>query len=152
MRHTATAGGTLDYTYNSDGLRATQGADTFNWDWASGVPELLSDGESVYLVGDDTASPRGAVGWQTGTDWIYTILDALGSVRQETDTTGVVFNVREWSPYGKELVGAHTIARSDFERVAGAESWKPVFSILTVHHHAREGVTFQRLPFHLCIS
>ena len=98
---------TLVYTYNADGLRVAQSqsvasvesVDTFTWDWAMGVPELLSDGDSLYLIGYDT------LGWQTGTAWTFVLPDALGSVRQETDADGVVTAVREWSPYGEELGG-----------------------------------------------
>ncbi|MEJ5312452.1 MAG: hypothetical protein WHX52_22025, partial [Anaerolineae bacterium] len=96
--------------YNADGLRvaqsqsvsSVQSVDTFTWDWATPVPELLSDGESLYLIGYDT------LGWQRGADWTFVLPDALGSVRQETDATGAVTAVREWSPYGEELGGART--------------------------------------------
>jgi len=99
---------TLVYTYNADGLRvaqsqsvsSVQSVDLFTWDWATGVPELLSDGESLYLIGYDT------LGWQTGTDWTFVLPDALGSVRQETDVAGAVTAAREWLPYGEELGGA----------------------------------------------
>jgi len=74
--------------------------DTFTWDWATSIPELLSDGESLYLIGYDT------LGWQSGDDWTFVLPDALGSVRQETDATGAVTAVREWSPYGEEIDGA----------------------------------------------
>ena len=101
---------TLVYTYNADGLRvaqaqsvsSVQSVDTFTWDWATPVPELLSDGESLYLIGYDT------LGWQNGDDWTFVLPDALGSVRQETDAAGAVTAVREWSPYGEELGGAQT--------------------------------------------
>jgi len=101
---------TLVYTYNADGLRVAQAqsvasvesVDLFTWDWATGVPELLSDGESLYLIGYDT------LGWQTGTDWTFVLPDALGSVRQETDAAGAVTAAREWSPYGEEIGGAQT--------------------------------------------
>ncbi len=99
---------TLVYTYNADGLRvaqaqsvaSVQSVDTFTWDWATPVPELLSDGESLYLIGYDTLC------WQTGTAWTFVLPDALGSVRQETDATGAVTAAREWSPYGEEIDGA----------------------------------------------
>jgi len=97
---------TLVYTYNADGLRVAQSMDgdvnIFTWDWATGVPELLSDGESTYLIGYDT------LGWQTGSDWRYVLPDALGSVRQETDADGAVTAAREWSPFGEEVGGAQT--------------------------------------------
>ena len=101
---------TLVYTYNADGLRvaqaqsvsSVQSVDTFTWDWATGVPELLSDGESLYLIGYDT------LGWQNGDGWTFALPDALGSVRQETDAASAVTAVREWSPYGEEVGGAQT--------------------------------------------
>jgi YD repeat-containing protein len=87
---------TLVYTYNADGLRvarsqsvaSVESVDTFTWDWAtpstgSGqapVPELLSDGDSLYLIGYDT------LGWQRGDGlapseaegWTFVLPDALG--------------------------------------------------------------------------
>ena len=109
---------TLVYTYNADGLRVAQAqsvasvesVDTFTWDWATGVPELLSDGDSLYLIGYDT------LGWQSGADWTFVLPDALGSVRQETDAAGAVSAAREWSPYGEEL------ALSGVEGVGGAQA------------------------------
>jgi YD repeat-containing protein len=66
---------TLVYTYNADGLRVAQAqsvssvesVDHFTWDWATGVPELLSDGESLYLIGYDT------LGWQSGAAWMFVL-------------------------------------------------------------------------------
>ncbi len=67
---------TLVYTYSADGLRVAQAIDgdetSYAWDWASGLPELLSDGASLYLVGHDTLG-RFAEGasWEGGVT-IYT--------------------------------------------------------------------------------
>ena len=95
---------TITYTYNADGLRVAQSVDgdatTFAWDWASGVPELLRQGETRYLVGHDT------LGWHNGEGWTYSLPDALGSVRQATDATGVVRATREWTPFGVAVGGA----------------------------------------------
>jgi RHS repeat-associated protein len=104
------------YTYNADGLRiaqsqsvsSVQSVETFVWDWATSVPEMLSDGDSLYLIGYDT------LGWWDGSTWTFALPDALGSVRQElvlsggegTDATGTVTAAREWSPYGVEVGGA----------------------------------------------
>ncbi|MDY7076475.1 MAG: hypothetical protein SXV54_06070 [Chloroflexota bacterium] len=69
----------------------------FAWDWASGLPEMLSDGDNLYLVGHETLG-----GWD-GATWAYHLPDALGSVRQEADGAGGVASSREWTPYGVEL-------------------------------------------------
>ncbi|HDQ72679.1 MAG TPA: PKD domain-containing protein, partial [Chloroflexi bacterium] len=94
---------TLVYTYTADGLRVAQSADgavtTFAWDWATGVPELLSTGSARYLVGHDTLGQ-----WDGA--WTYYLPDALGSVRQATDGAGAVVSAREWSPYGVEVGAA----------------------------------------------
>jgi YD repeat-containing protein len=49
---------TLVYTYNANGLRVSQSVDgeqtTFAWDWASGLPEMLSDGGNLCLVDHET--------------------------------------------------------------------------------------------------
>ncbi|MBN1872738.1 MAG: hypothetical protein JXA33_00785 [Anaerolineae bacterium] len=62
----------------------------------TGVPELLSAGDHVYLVGHDT------LGWTTDGSWPFILPDALGSVRQTNDATGAVTGNREWSPFGME--------------------------------------------------
>ncbi len=95
---------TLVYTYTAGGLRVAQSVDgdasIYAWDWASGLPELLSEGGNLYLVGHET------LGWWDGNQWAYILPDGLGSVRQVTDATGAVTDAREWTPYGEELDGA----------------------------------------------
>jgi RHS repeat-associated protein len=98
---------TVVYTYNAAGLRVAQSVDgdttTFAWDWASGVPEMLSEGQAIgssialYLVGHET------LGSWDGADWTYYLPDALGSIRQETDGAGAVTDSREWTPFGVEV-------------------------------------------------
>jgi len=92
---------TLVYTYTADGLRVAQSVDgdvtEFAWDWATGIPEMLSDGEDLYLVGHDT------LGRWDGAAWVYYLSDALGSARQEVDAAGAVTSNREWTPYGVEV-------------------------------------------------
>jgi RHS repeat-associated protein len=98
---------TIAYTYTADGLRVAQAVagtlTTYAWDWASSVPELLSqstDSQSTaYLVGHET------LGWWDGTTWAYILPDGLGSVRQAADGAGVVVRAREWTPYGEEVGG-----------------------------------------------
>ncbi|MDY7076418.1 MAG: RHS repeat-associated core domain-containing protein [Chloroflexota bacterium] len=70
---------------------------TFAWDWASGVPEMLSEGGNLYLVGHET------LGQWDGATWAYHLPDALGSVRQEVGGAGAVASTREWTPFGVEL-------------------------------------------------
>jgi RHS repeat-associated protein len=76
---------------------------TFAWDWASGIPEMLSEGQAMgssialYLMGHET------LGRWDGADWAYYLPDALGSIRQETDGTGAVTDGREWTPFGMEV-------------------------------------------------
>jgi RHS repeat-associated protein len=95
---------TLVYTYTATGLRVAQSVDgdvaEFAWDWASGLPEMLSESGNLYLAGHET------LGKWDGANWSYTLPDALGSVRQVTDETGAVTATREWTPYGEELGGA----------------------------------------------
>jgi RHS repeat-associated protein len=95
---------TLLYTYTADGLRVAQAIDgvetTYAWDWASGLPEMLSDGASLYLVGHDTLG-RFADG-----EWTYHLPDALGSVRQVADGAGSLASSREWTPFGVEVGAA----------------------------------------------
>jgi RHS repeat-associated protein len=97
---------TLVYTYNADGLRVAQSVDgdvtNFAWDWASGTPEMLSDGDNLYLVGHDT------LGYWNGSEWTYHLPDALGSIRQTTDGTGTVTGGREWTPFGVEVSAAQS--------------------------------------------
>lgn len=95
---------TLVYTYNADGLRVAQqvtGEVTeFAGGWATGVPEMLSEGGNLYLVGHET------LGRWDGSVWAYYLPDALGSVRQVADGEGEVVDVREWTPYGVEVGAA----------------------------------------------
>jgi RHS repeat-associated protein len=98
---------TLVYTYNASGLRVARSVNgevtSFAWDWASGVPEMLSEGQAMrssialYLVGHET------LGRRDGADWTYYLPDALGSIRQETDGSGDVTDSREWTPFGVEV-------------------------------------------------
>jgi hypothetical protein len=107
MVSAVTPQGTVAYTYNAEGLRVSQSrggvVSEYTWDWATPVvPELLSDGDALYLVGHDT------LGWTAGATWTYALPDALGSVRQEVDAAGALLDAREpvlsvvegWSPYG----------------------------------------------------
>jgi RHS repeat-associated protein len=69
----------------------------FAWDWASGIPEMLSEDGNLYLVGHET------LGQWDGSEWVFYLPDALGSIRQETDGTGGLTDSREWTPFGVEV-------------------------------------------------
>ena len=101
--------GTVVYTYTAAGLRVAQRVNgdimTFAWDWATGVPELLSDGGTLYLVGHET------LGQFADDVWTYHLPDALGSVRHATDIQGVVTAAREWTPYAGEWFDADVEAQ-----------------------------------------
>ena len=70
---------TVVYTYNAAGLRVAQRVNgdimTFAWDWATGVPEMLSDGDALYLVGHET------LGQFADDAWTYYLPDALGQAQ-----------------------------------------------------------------------
>ena len=92
---------TLVYTYNADGLRVAQSVDgvetAFTWDLAAGLAEVLSTSGAMYLHGLDlTAEQRSGAWW-------YPLGDALGSVRQWTDSGGSVTYAGGYTPFGVEL-------------------------------------------------
>lgn len=47
---------------------------SFVWDWVSGIPEMLSDGDNLYLVSHET------LGQWDGAVWAHYLSDALGSI------------------------------------------------------------------------
>ena len=57
---------------------------------------MLGDGTTSYLYG------LGRIGEQ-GAEWAYHLPDALGSVRQMADATGVVNYAQSFEPYGELL-------------------------------------------------
>ena len=81
---------------------STLPADLYPSFFSSDLPEMLSEGSNLYLVGHET------LGMWDGDDWTYYLPDALGSMRQETDETGAVTDAREWTPYGVEVGTAQT--------------------------------------------
>jgi len=93
---------TLVYTYNAAGLRVAQSVDgdvtTFAWDWASGIPEMLSEGGNLYLVGHETLGQwdgsepalSGVEGYTQGIpvrtftyDWVGRMIEAREPAPQE---------------------------------------------------------------------
>jgi RHS repeat-associated protein len=90
------------YTYNGDGLRASQtisGATTYlAWDVAEGPPMLLSDGTNSYIYGPE-GQPVEQVNNTTGTT-VYLHHDQQGSTRLITGKTGKSEATATYDPYG----------------------------------------------------
>jgi hypothetical protein len=87
------------YRHNGLGDRlqeTTNGTTTFTMDLNTGLTQALSDGTHNYLCGDGRLAQL-----DTGTlETEYFLTDALGSVRQLTDSDGVVTLARTYDPYG----------------------------------------------------
>ena len=69
---------------------------TYTLDIAS-LTQVLSDGENAYLYGAGRIAEQGSGGWQ------YPLGDALGSMRQLTDSDGYVMLVKAYEPFGSVL-------------------------------------------------
>jgi hypothetical protein len=63
-------------------------------DLNAGLPQVLEDGTNTYTYGIDRISQT------TETDTEYFLGDALGSVRQLTDSTGAISLDRNYDPFG----------------------------------------------------
>jgi RHS repeat-associated protein len=91
------------YTYNGDplrfapragGLLMNRNTARYVWDQASDLPQMLSDGSTLYVPG---------VGQWNGTSWVHELTDGLGSVRQLSDAQGNIIQRYEYSPFGEVL-------------------------------------------------
>jgi RHS repeat-associated protein len=69
------------------------------WDQAAGLPQMLSDGSTLYVPG---------VGQWNGTSWAYELRDGLGSVRQLSDASGNVVQSYTYAPFGELLAAQGT--------------------------------------------
>ncbi len=93
--------GDTSYTFMYDGLgnRVSQivsGGSSYDYtlDLAAGLTQVLDDGTNTYLYG------RARLGEQQPEGWQYHLGDALGSVRELTNSTGTVGLVRSYEPFG----------------------------------------------------
>lgn len=90
------------YVYNGLGDRVSQTANgqttTYHLDLASGLTQVLDDGQHTYLYGN------GRIGYASD-DIYYYLGDALGSVREivQGDADGPVVMTRDYTPYGEVL-------------------------------------------------
>ncbi len=88
------------FTYNGLGDRLSQTIDdvttNYTLDLNAGLTQVLTDGESTYLYGLSRLEQDGIVKE-------YFLGDALGSVRQMTDSTGDVTLEKSYTPFGEVL-------------------------------------------------
>jgi len=100
-------GSVVSYRYNGLGDRLQQTVNgqttTFTMDLASGLTQVLDDGANTYLYGN------GRIAQVNGSSAQYFLADALGSVRQMTNASGVVVMAKAYDPYG---VNTQTLAFS----------------------------------------
>ncbi|HEU0291238.1 MAG TPA: RHS repeat-associated core domain-containing protein [Anaerolineales bacterium] len=86
------------YVYNglNDRLQETVSGvtTTFTMDLNTGLTQALSDGTHTYVYG------VGRIAQATATGTEYFLGDALGSVRQMTNTSGAITYARAYDPYG----------------------------------------------------
>ena len=110
MTAVAQGGNNYSFTYNGlgDRLQQTVNAATSNYtlDLNSGLTQVLADGTNVYLYG------IGRIAEQISTTWSYYHPDALGSVRQLSDSTGQINLAQSYEPYGDVLNSAGTATSS----------------------------------------
>ncbi len=98
---TVDQGGT-SYTFLYDGLgnrvaQIVSDGNSFDYtlDLAAGLTQVLTDGTNTYLYGLARIVEEQPDGWQ------YHLGDALGSVRELTDSTGTVDLAQSFEPFGR---------------------------------------------------
>jgi len=91
-------GNNVTYSYNGlgDRLRETVNGitTTFTMDLNMGLTQALSDGTNTYIYG------MGRIAQTAGTGIEFFLGDALGSVRQLTNSSGVITYTKAYDPYG----------------------------------------------------
>jgi len=91
----------VSFTYNGLGDRLSEtinGVTTiFTLDLNTGLTQVLADNTHVYLYG------LGRISQGSGSESVYFLGDALGSVRQLADGQGTVILARAYEPYGSVL-------------------------------------------------
>ena len=93
---------TIVYTYTAAGLRVAQSVDgdvtTFAWDLATPLAQVLATSDDVLNLYGLTR-----IGEVQGGEWNYLLPDAMGSVRQWTDSGGEVTYAAGYTPFGEKL-------------------------------------------------
>ena len=89
------------YAYNGLGVRVQETAGGITTHYVvvlnAGLSQVLSDGTFTYLYG------MGRIAQQSTADMQYFLGDALGSVRQLTDSNGELILAKDYEPYGDML-------------------------------------------------
>ena len=97
----AQGGHTYGFSYNGNGDRLTQTVDgtvtRYTLDLEAALTQVLSDGSNANLYGVNRLAQVSS----SETD--YFLGDALGSVRQLVDTSGVVRLAKNYEPYGSAM-------------------------------------------------
>ena len=78
------------------GDRHQQNGVNYTLDLNTGLTQVLSDGTNTYLYGNGRIA-------QAGSTTEYFLGDALGSMRQLADSTGVVTLTQSYAPYGETI-------------------------------------------------
>ena len=97
------------YTYNGEGLRASQanseGTKYMAWDVAEEIPQILNDGQNSYIYG-----PSGIPIEQINSEGKALFLhhDQQGSTRLLTGSTGIVEGAMTYDPYGNQIASSGT--------------------------------------------
>ncbi len=97
------------YTYDGDGLRASQvnseGTKYMAWDVAERTPQILNDGQNSYIYG-----PNGIPIEQINSEGkaLYLHHDQQGSTRLLTGSTGIVEGAMTYDPYGNQIASSGT--------------------------------------------
>jgi RHS repeat-associated protein len=98
---------TIGFRYDGDGNRLAEIVNgtltTHTLDVGLGLPEVLVAYESAGTVW--YLHLLGGVATDDGTAWTYSAADALGSVRQQLDSSGDVESVNSYRPFGSPLEG-----------------------------------------------
>lgn len=100
LNRAITTGGTTN-SYNADSVLVQQGTTRYVQDLAAPLSQILSDGTSTYVYGQERLFAQASGGAKL---WYAT--DALGSVRQTLNDSGAVLGNTAYDPWGQVQQGS----------------------------------------------